>query len=204
MSISARKQRREARIAAEFDGRAFVTITLWHASRHRSHRATEIAHELGYRLAKVAFTSATTSLDFRRDDTPEARDRAAAATAVVQATGHLPSIPAGLDGLTSRHAAKARFDVAAHRSPETRQLRFGVLFVAALMLLLTGSLALHRSPNAAGPLLILGALFLMSAGAIVADPWRSRRHKANLELIHRYDSARHHAAEAPNRQERGQ
>lgn len=184
-------QRREARIAAQFDGRAFVNLTLWHSGRSRGYRATEIAHELGYRLTKVSFTRSATFLDFRRDDTPQARERAAAAAAV-QRSGRLPAdIPAGAGGITSRHAARARFEVAAHRGTETRLLRFGCLLVAALMLLLTGALVLGRSPNVGVLLLVLGALFLLSGGgAALTDPWRSRRHQRNLALIHRYDTDR--------------
>ncbi|WP_436778171.1 hypothetical protein [Yinghuangia sp. YIM S09857] len=178
----------DARLSARFDGSPFVTLTLWHARRTTCHRATGVAHELGYRLTRVATTRSAVFLDFRRDDTPPAQARAAASLAVWHTTGQLPDAP-DAGGVSAAAAAGARFRVAAHRPPVTLRLVFGLW--AAVVFLATGGALAGVGSTVGYPLLGVGGLCLLgSLLTIAAGPRRRARHARDLALLKRYDDAR--------------
>lgn len=178
----------DTRLIARFDGSAFVALTLWHARRATCHATTSVAHELGYRLTRVATTRSAVFLDFRRDDSAQARSRAAATRAVWQSTGQMPDAP-DAGGVSAAAAAGARFRVAAYRPSVMLRLLFGLW--AAVVLAATGG-ALAGVGSAAGyPLLGVGGLCLLGVLITFATgPRRRGRHARDLALLARYDDAR--------------
>lgn len=181
----------DARLVARFDGSVFVTLTLWHAPRSRCRRVTGHAHEPGYRLTRVATTRSAVFLDFRRDDVPPARARAAAARAVWDAAEWLPSAP-DAGGVSAVAAAGARFRVAAYRPPVTLRLVFGIW--ASVVLLAVGGALAGVGSDVGFVLLGVGGVCLLGVLlSLAAAPWRRRRHARDLDLVARYDNARDRA-----------
>ncbi|GAA2660652.1 hypothetical protein [Streptomyces lunalinharesii] len=179
-------------IAAGFDGRPSVEILVTGLAAHRIDRITWIATELGYTLSGEEMRGrGAIRLNFTRDDSPTARQRAQAAIARVRATGNWQAVTTANWSVsqasdphvvTPLRAAKAARETKGSEGLQPSQV--AITFAFGAVVCFSMALAAHDSTAVSMTSCIIGALFVI--GAVLGPRYARNRQKRNLELLEKF------------------
>ncbi|WP_436775159.1 hypothetical protein [Yinghuangia sp. YIM S09857] len=187
----------EANAVRTLDGRYHATLTMHRAGRRECYRATEIAHELGYRITNAFATRSSVYLDFTADESPVAQARAAATSARLDAGLPVPTaLPGRAGGPTSYDAARARF-LTSGRTPAWRSVKRAVCVAAsALAVAAGGFLITDHCPACRVAAAAATAIVVAAVWTTVALVHAFHLHRKRLEVIETYDRAAEETARA--------
>ncbi|WP_148312623.1 hypothetical protein [Streptomyces noursei] len=179
-------------IAAGFDGRPSVEIIVPGLTAHRIDHITWIATELGYALCGEEMRGrGAIRLNFIRDDSPTARQRAQAAIARVQAAENWQalatqnwSVSQASDPhlVTPLRAAKATRETKGSEGLHPSQVV--ITFTFGALVCFSMALAAHDSAAVSMASCVIGALFVI--GAVLGPRYARNRQKRNLELLEKF------------------
>ncbi|SOD64457.1 hypothetical protein SAMN06297387_11723 [Streptomyces zhaozhouensis] len=178
----------EHELITRLDGSEHVSININSDGR----LLVAISHEFGYRLAEIRGHGVSVTLIFQRDDSEEARHRAAWATYLYRTTGawwtpcwppHLQNQP---DTVTPAQAGAARIAIHRFRRNGTAPPR-AVLLIGAVAALIGAGFALDTLWLA----LSLAALAVLLIALVpVAGRWVLNGHQRQLGLVERFEAQR--------------
>lgn len=177
----------DSEILPYFDGRPSADMLLSAFQTSAGDRITAIAYELGYHQASAGPTSRTTyRMVFSRDDSPDARRRAAATMSRLRGGGLvLPALPSSSQAphqVNPVAAAAARRNVAAYESSSSKGLAFivGLVGLGAVL----AAIALRDRPHAAIALFVIALVLFAIALATptLMKHWYERNRKIEADF----------------------